>query len=391
MFFLKNAASKSHSALPFSVGDIIEVSIDDLAFGGEGVGHFEGVVIFIPFVALGERVEIEIVEAKKNFGRGRLIRIIEASPDRVKAPCPYFTNCGGCQYQHLHYEVQLAAKHKQLIDLFERLAGFHNPPIQRIFPSPEPFGYRNRILVRTQYSRITRRMSVGFLRHDNRLVVDVEHCRLAENSINEQLQRVRENPPNRNGVKFNLRLMPEDWVLPRDSFFQINRHLLSEMSATVRHFLQKAQPQFLLDIYCGVGFFCIECADLVRRFVGIEIDKRAIDAARENAKKRRRENGTFIESSAEMAIEKLIAKYDPRRMSVILDPPRRGCAASLIEVLRRHLPRQIIYISCHPATLCRDLKALCRDDIYRLASVKPIDMFPQTKHIESLCEIVANP
>ena len=370
-----------------AVGDRIELEIDDIAFGGEGVGHHNGLAVFVPFVALGERVEVEIIETKKNFVRARLLQLLSLSPDRIAPTCPHFTTCGGCQYQHLPYERQLSTKHKQLVDIFERIGGFESPPIASVVPSPSPYGYRNRILVRTQYSKRTQRMSVGFLRHDNRLVVDVESCPITEPALNEQLTAVRQDPPRKNGIKFNLRLMPDDWVLPPDSFFQVNYHLLSEMVATVRRYVQSAAPRQLLDIYCGAGFFCLELADLVDTFAGVEIDKKAIEAARENARTRKHENGDFVASPAEDAIPQLISRFTASETSVILDPPRRGCAPSLLETLRHHRPQQIIYVSCHPATLCRDLEELCRDGVYSLQTVTPLDMFPQTKHVECACDL----
>ena len=372
------------------MGDRIQVAIDDLAFGGEGVARHHGMAVFVPFVAVGETVEIQIAEIKKSYARGRLLQILSPSPERIEPRCPHFTACGGCQYQHLPYPTQLTAKRKQLIDIFQRIGSFAEPPIQAVVPCPAPYGYRNRILVRTQYSKRTKRMSVGFLRHDNRLVVDLEHCHIAEPALNEQLQVVREDPPTKNGVKFNLRMMPDDWVLPPDSFFQVNYHLLPGMVKAVRQYLEAAKSTHLLDIYCGAGFFCLELADLVEGFAGVEIDKKAIEAAHENAKARGHTNGEFVASPAEEAIPRLIERYDAKNTSVILDPPRRGCAPNLLETLREHRPKQVIYVSCHPATLCRDLAELCRDDVYSLREVTPLDMFPQTKHVECVCDLRIN-
>jgi tRNA/tmRNA/rRNA uracil-C5-methylase (TrmA/RlmC/RlmD family) len=384
---LKEEPQDSARELPFATGDQIQLTIDDLAFGGEGVGHHEGVAVFVPFVMAGERVDVEITETKKSFARGRLVRIVEASSERIAPTCPHFTACGGCQYQHLPYPLQLETKRKQLVDIFERIGGFNTPPINPVCGSPANYGYRNRILVRTQYSKITKRMSVGFLRHDNRLVVDVEHCHIAEPALNEQLQTVRIDPPTKNGIKFNLRVMPEDWELPPDSFFQVNYHLLPEMVATVRRYLESAGAKYLYDIYCGAGFFCLSAADLVDEYIGVEIDKKAIQAAKKNATDRGHTNGEFIASPAEDAIPRLISRFEGDQSTVILDPPRRGCAPSLLDTLKQHRPLQVIYISCHPATLCRDLKELCTEGGYSLESVTPLDMFPQTKHVECICDL----
>ncbi len=384
---LKTSESLPTEEFPFQCGDVLELDITDLAFGGEGVGHVDGVAVFVPFVAVGEHVRTEIIEVKRNYARGRLLQILTPAEERIRPTCPHFTACGGCQYQHLPYPTQLAAKRKQLTDIFQRIGDFANPPIEPVVGSPVQYGYRNRILVRTQYSKRTKRMSVGFLRHDNRLVVDVEQCHIAEPSLNEQLQTVRQDPPRKNGIKFNLRMMPDDWELPPDSFFQVNYHLLPKMVEAARRYLQDSGATKLLDIYCGAGFFCLELGDLVSGFAGVEIDKKAIQAARKNAEARQHRHGDFVAAPAEEAIPELVARFQAQETAVILDPPRRGCATSLLDTLRQHRPRQVIYISCHPATLCRDLKHLCEDGTYRLAGVTPLDMFPQTKHVECVCDL----
>ncbi|MCS1409079.1 MAG: 23S rRNA (uracil(1939)-C(5))-methyltransferase RlmD [Verrucomicrobia subdivision 3 bacterium] len=373
-------------ALP-DIGATIQLEITDLAFGGEGVGHHNGLAIFVPFVAVGEQIRTEITEVKKNYARGKLVELIQSSPDRIEPRCPHFSACGGCQYQHLSYPVQQKAKYKQLVDIFQRIGGFPKPPIRPVVPCPTPYGYRNRILVRTQYSKATKRMSIGFLRHDNRLVVDVEECYIAEPFLNQKLQKVRTDPPRKNGIKSNLRLMPEDWILPPDSFFQVNYHLLPKMVTTVKQYLQSSGSTHLLDVYCGAGFFCLKLASDVTSFTGIEIDKKAVQAARENAKTRHCDNGEFIALPAEVAIPKIISKFTATETTVILDPPRKGCDSKLLDSLLQHQPQQLIYVSCHPATLCRDLAALCSEGKYLLRSVTPLDMFPQTKHIECVCDL----
>src|ERR1051326_629183 len=137
----------------FHVGARHIVTISDIAFGGEGVARIEDFVIFVPFVALGETVEVELTEVKKRFGRAKLLRVINSSPDRVQPLCQYFGDCGGCQYQHIAYEVQLAMKHKQTGDLFKRLAGLDPNLIQSVVPCPNPYGYRNRIMLRSQWDK----------------------------------------------------------------------------------------------------------------------------------------------------------------------------------------------------------------------------------------------
>src|SRR5580704_17436293 len=127
------------------------LTIQDIAFGGEGVGRIDDLVVFVPFVLAGEVVEVEITEFKKRFARAKLVRVIEASPERVQPLCRYYGDCGGCQYQHMDYAAQLRTKHKQITDLFERIGGFRGQIVSPVIPCPQPYGYRNRIMVRSQW------------------------------------------------------------------------------------------------------------------------------------------------------------------------------------------------------------------------------------------------
>src|ERR1051325_3701264 len=220
-----------------AVGDKLTLTISDIAFGGEGVARHGDFVIFVPFVALGEEIEAEMTEIKKNFGRARLLRVIKSSPDRIQPLCRYFGDCGGCQYQHLKYEAQLALKRKQIADLFERIGKFDPGVVQPIVACPQPYGYRNRIMIRSQWDKFKQGLNIGFIRADNRLVVDIQECKIAEPALNQQIQRVRRNPPPKGGIKVVLRVPPEDWEVPPDSFFQNNFFLLPELVKTAREFL----------------------------------------------------------------------------------------------------------------------------------------------------------
>ena len=375
-----------HSKPPVSAGQEVELLCTDVAFGGLGVGRVENFVIFVPYVIDGERVRVVIEKVKKQYALARLQEVLEPSPHRVSPRCPYFGRCGGCQYQHVAYEYQLEIKQKQVQDLMQRLAGVDPACVRPIIPCPQPYHYRNRIMVRVQWNRREQRRVVGFLEANSRLVVDIESCTIAQPELNQQLQEVRQNPP-RPGMKVVLRVPPSDWIVPKDSFFQNNFFMLPRMSEVARARLQDAGTRYLIDVYCGVGFFALQLADLVERFVGVEIDVQAIRAAQQNAQNRRITNGEFIRGSAEERLPGLIDQFRSEQTTVILDPPRIGCASSVIELLRRTRPRQILYVSCHPATLARDLRALCQDGLYRVDSLIPLDMFPQTQHVECITDL----
>jgi tRNA/tmRNA/rRNA uracil-C5-methylase (TrmA/RlmC/RlmD family) len=370
-----------------SVGDKVDLTITDIAFGGEGVARLEDLVVFIPFVNLGELVEGEIIESKKNFARARLLKVIRPAASRVQPPCPYFGQCGGCQYQHMDYASQLQIKQKQVRDLFQRIGGFSAEVVAPVIPCPQPYGYRNRIMIRSQWDKVKQGLNIGFIRADNRLVVDIEECKIAEQELNSKMLEVRRNPPPKGGLKVVLRINPENWFVPKDSFFQNNFFLLPELVNTVRQSIRSSGVRHLVDVFCGVGFFGIEMAGELDSFAGVELDKLAIESARRNALSRSITNGEFVYGTAEAVLPGLISKFDPKKTAVLLDPPRKGCMPETLELLRSVRPAQVIYVSCHPATMARDMKILCADGLFELKMVTPLDMFPQTAHVESVGDL----
>ena len=370
-----------------AVGSRVVVTITDIAFGGEGVARWNEFVIFVPFVVTGEEVEAEITEVKKKFARAKLIRVLKASPQRVTPLCRYFGDCGGCQYQHIDYAAQLQIKHKQIADLFERVGKIPADRIAPVIPCPQPYGYRNRIMIRSQWDKFKQGLNIGFIRHDSRLVVDIEECQIAEPALNEQITYARAHPPPKGGIKIVLRVAPEGWEVPRDSFFQNNFFLLPQLVEVVRDCLRQSGAKFLVDAYCGVGFFSVEVADLMEQFAGVELDKRAVLAARQNAAWRGITNGEFLMGDVEEHLPGILKKFDPSRLAVIVDPPRTGCSRATVDWLRESRPAQIIYVSCKPDTLARDLNVLCADGVFEVARVVPLDMFPQTQHVECVADL----
>jgi len=344
-------------------------------------------VVFVPFVVPGEIVEAEITEVKKRFARAKLVRVIEAASGRVKPVCAYYGECGGCQYQHLDYPAQLALKHKQVQDLFERIGGLKADLVAPVVPCPQPYGYRNRIMIRSQWDKFKQGLNIGFIRADNRLVVDIERCEIAEPALNDQIRHVRAHPPPKGGLKVVLRVLPENWKVPPDSFFQNNFFLLPGLVDVVRERIRAGGARHLADVFCGVGFFSIELGDVVESYVGVEYDRMAIRAARENAAQRGRTNGEFVAGAAEEVLPAILQRFTAAATTVLLDPPRKGCQPATIELLRQVRPSQIIYVSCHPATMARDLNLLCAEGLFRLETVVPLDMFPQTAHVECVADL----
>lgn len=372
---------------PPHAGDRALVEISDLAFGGEGVGRIGDFVVFIPFLLPGERAEVKLTEVRKSFGRAVVVRRLNDAPERVEPPCPYFGECGGCQYQHLDYPAQLRWKRKQIADLFQRVGGFAEPPVREVLPCPRPYGYRNRILVRSQWNKPAQKLNLGFVRWDCGLVCDVASCAIAEPALNDALRRWRQHPPPKGGIKTLLRIPPDDWVVPEHSFFQNNFFVLPALMDAVRGRLRDSGVRHLLDAYCGVGFFSLSLADAVDSFIGVELDAPAIRAARENQRRRGVTHGEYVSGDTDALLPSLLQKLDPHRTAVLLDPPRVGCRPPSLAVLREAGPAQVLYVSCHPATLARDLKMLCADGRYRLVDVQPVDLFPQTQHVECVADL----
>ena len=375
------------------LGDRLTATIQDIAFGGEGVTRIDQFVVFVPFVLTGEEVEIEVTEVKKNFARARLLKVITASPLRTTPECPYFGACGGCQYQHIQYSAQLEIKRKQVADLMQRIGKFSPDTVAPAIPCPKPYGYRNRVMIRSQWDKYKQGLNIGFIRADSRLVEDIEECKIAEPAINEQIRHVRAHPPPKGGLKVVLRVMPEGWDVPPDSFFQNNFYLLPKLVETVRERVRASGCRFLIDAYCGVGFFSLELSDLVEQYVGIELDPQAVHAARHNAAERRqlasenRPNGQFLQGRTEDLLPQVLSGFPPNSATVLIDPPRIGCPKSALELLRVIRPAQVIYVSCHPATLARDLNVLCSDGVFELKMIVPLDMFPQTQHLECVADL----
>jgi tRNA/tmRNA/rRNA uracil-C5-methylase (TrmA/RlmC/RlmD family) len=377
----------SHRENSVGVGEIVELVVADLAFGGEGVARIGDFVVFVPLVIPGERVSVEIVEVKKRFARARLLEVLQPSPDRAVALCRYFSDCGGCQYQHIAYDAQLRLKHKQILDVFQRVGGFHDAVIDPVVPCPQPYGYRNRIMVRSQWDKFKLGLNIGFIRADNRLVVDIEECQIAEPVLNQEIKKVRAHPPPKGGLKVVLRVAPDGWEVPKDSFFQNNFHLLPRLIEVVRDRVRSSGVRHLADVYCGVGFFSIELADLVESFVGIELDRMAIQAARKNAASRGRINGEYLAGSVQEMLPSVLHRFLPEQTAVVLDPPRKGCQPETLDLLEGAHLAQIVYVSCHPATVARDVKHLCSNGVYQLSRVTPLDMFPQTQHVECVVDL----
>jgi 23S rRNA (uracil1939-C5)-methyltransferase len=391
------------------IGDIIDVTTERLAYGGDAVAHHDGLAVFVPFAAPGDRLRVRITERKKNFARGTIDRILEPSPSRREPRCQYFGDCGGCQLQHINYEAQLESKIGFIRDALERIGRVDWPHKIDIRHRAE-FGYRSRAQV-----KIDRRAGrVGFYRAASNSVCDVTACPILVPELDEALRTLwttlghttvdNENLPNRlqveiasgeHGISFEPALpgLPggrlqrtvkdASYAFSASTFFQGNPSMLEEL---VSEAAGEISGDLAIDLYAGVGLFTIPLARRFSRVIGVEVDPDSAGFARENIDANQVSNIEFHNSDAELWLKRFVDGNPPPPDLLLLDPPRSG-AAGVIDSIRLLKPARITYVSCDPTTLSRDLRILL-DSSYELTGVTAIDLFPQTYHVETVATLV---
>ena len=352
----------------------VELSIHDVAFGGKGVARDGGKAVFVPFTIDGERVSARIDREKRQFAEAELVEVLEASPHRVEPPCPYFGRCGGCSYQHISYAHQLGLKARQVEQAMRRIARLAEPPMRPIVPSSSAYSYRNRITVHVKDG------IVGFFRRDVHELMDIVQCPISMPEVNDGLAQLRASGPA--DGHYSLRAHSGPRV-----FAQTNDAVADAMADFIFSILPDGQP-LLIDAFCGAGFFAKRFAPKFERVIGIDWDRFAIDAARKNA----RPNETYI--AGDVAIElagvaaAAVATADSPPLqrvatpatTLIIDPPATGLSAEMRRAVTDASPATLIYVSCNPPTLARDLAELRSH--FSVVSITPFDMFPQTAEIE---------
>ena len=346
--------------------DSRELKIEDVAFGGKGVARENGKAVFVPYTIEGETVSVEIVREKKQFAEAELVEVLEASPERVQPPCPYFGRCGGCAYQHISYEHQLAIKWRQVRDVLQRIGKIKDAPMRPIVASSEQYGYRNRITVHAQDG------VVGFFRRESNRLIDIETCPISRDEVNRSLAELRAQPQVSDG-HYTLRASSRPRV-----FSQTNDAVANALRDLVDNLVGPDQ-QLMVDAYCGAGFFAKALLDRFERVIGLDWDRFAIEAARENATAKE----SYIAGDVDLAFGRLRSiapAFERERTTLIVDPPATGLSADVRKAIVDLVPATLIYISCNPPTLARDLKDLA--DKFTIDSVTPLDMFPQTAEIE---------
>jgi len=443
-------------------GDTLELVVDDLAFGGDGVGRADGYVMFVRGGLPGDRLRVTVTEARGRYGRGVIESVLTPSPDRVEAPCPYFGRCGGCRLQHLAYPAQLAFKAKQVHETLTRLGGLPPFELRPIVPAPEPYGYRNKM----EFTVAEPGPVLGLHaaeRYD--VVLDIDRCLLQSDTMNTLLDEFRSqtrarglsvwDPKAERGLLrfLTLRegrrtgqamvnivasapdveaLVPvaeglrarvpattsvllnvndkkasvaigteEHLLLGRDhisesldgvafqvsasSFFQTNTVQAERLFAIVAEACELGGTDTVMDLYSGTGAISLLLARRAARVYGVEVSAAAVADAVRNAQANGIENCTFVAGEVRHVLPALMQE-GVRASVVVADPPRAGFHPKALAALATLAPARIVYVSCNPSTLARDVGDLTRHG-YRLQWVQPVDMFPQTPHIEAVARL----
>lgn len=422
-----------------------DLQIDGFTSQGAGVGRMQGLVVFVPGALPGETVRAQLLRGKKNFVQSRLKAILKPSPQRVMADCPLFGRCGGCQLQHASYQEQLRLKHDLVVGAVRRIGGV-DTPVQPVLPASQPLGYRNRIAYHALH--IDNRIELGFFMQNSRVFIPATVCLLPVSPIRDLAKRlpgligsrlpalrdvvIRSNSSGELlmtlvcGEAGDYRQLAEElmaqetrlkavWInsgkpcysiygdkwqlaageehfkdiiagvnmkLAPASFTQINHEQTGRLYALVKDAIAPQKDMTVLDLYCGAGAISLYLAKSVKQVVGVESYAPAAADAEKNAVMNGVENCRFLAGAAEEILPKLAAE-GLTADAVVLDPPRAGCDRAVLEALVKISPEKIVYVSCDPATLSRDLHWLT-DNGYKADTIQPVDMFPQTVHVETV-------
>jgi 23S rRNA (uracil1939-C5)-methyltransferase/tRNA (uracil-5-)-methyltransferase len=365
------------------------------------VGRIDGWVVFVPFALPGERVKARVFRNDKNCSQADLVEVLVPSPDRTEPFCPLFGLCGGCQYQHLRYEQQLAWKTRQVGELMQHMAGILHP-VNPCLSTAQTRHYRSKITPHFDKPVDGQVGPVGFLATGRRsLIVDVPQCPIAMDTINTALPGVRAGLQQRahtfkraatlllRATAGRVETDPNATVSEQvgdltfqflaGDFFQNNPFILPAFTGYVADQAAQDGIDHLVDAYCGSGLFALTLAGRFARVAGVEVSETSCEWARRNAAANGIGNARFLTAPAEAIFAEVA--FPPERTAVVIDPPRKGCTPEFLDQLCAFGPRRIVYVSCDPATQVRDLKQLAGGG-YQLAEVQPFDLFPHTRHLE---------
>jgi 23S rRNA (uracil1939-C5)-methyltransferase len=415
-----------------------KIIITSLTSEGEGIGSSQGLKVFVEGALPGEEVEIEIVEKKKNYAKAKKLSLIKPSQSRITPPCSLFGECGGCQIMHLAYSEQLKEKKKRVSEALFRIGGLQ-VEVNECRASPTPFNYRNKIQLPLVWDM--GRMKAGLYRKNTHEIIPIDECQIQSQAGNQLLQKILPHltskslrtllirtgmntnealivlvsdgtdsleeigvklmqiSPEVKGVVENINptsrnvILSDQWKvlagrpyiyeklgekrfkISASAFFQVNSGQATALFQEAIRVADIQKNDTVLDAFCGVGTLALFASDYASEVIGTECVKAAIEDAKENAKLNGATNCTFKVGRAED--NTTVADI------IFLNPPRKGCEEKLLHFIGTKRVKKVIYISCDPATLARDLKILSSYG-YKIEVVQPFDMFPQTMHVETL-------
>jgi tRNA/tmRNA/rRNA uracil-C5-methylase (TrmA/RlmC/RlmD family) len=373
--------------------DQVTIKIESIAFGGQGVGRIDNFVVFVPFAAPGDELEVEIVGLRKKFARGKILTILKPSLLRDIPLCSYYENCGGCCYQHLKYQHQLQIKKKQVQDAFSKIGKIDDPPVLEAIASPQPYSYRGKAQLHA--AKTGSGWELGFLDVSGGKIADIERCEIMEETINDKIKELRKNEkllslessltiwsePQDDGDQIKRTVREKEFLVPGGGFFQANLYLTDRLVDEVCRLAVSGKTDTIVDAYCGSGLFSVFLSPYAQKVIGIESSEKSVHFAQKNAERQGIRNTKFICGKVKNILPREFAAGADKIDLLILDPPRTGCDGAVLAAIAALKPQKVIYISCNPATQARDIKYL-HECGYDLLSLLPLDMFPQTEHIE---------
>lgn len=395
----------------------MKAKIEKLDHFGRGITKINNKISFIKNALPNEIVDIEITKENKKFSEGKITKIIEESNNRCKSKCPYYDACGGCNYLHLNFAKENEYKKEKIKELLEKYANIKENIIEDISYSEE-YDYRNKIVLHGKNKKL------GLYKEKSNDIVEIGKCLLVNTKINKLIEILNKISPSSDIEKVTIRTSNDEdklmlklegkisninllkersdvliinnklisknnsiissignkkFYVSIDSFFQVNKTLTKELYDEILKYVKQLKPKNVLDLYCGTGTIGIYINDYVKKVTGVDYSKSGIKDAKKNRKLNNSQNIQFICDKVENVIDTFKDNID----LIIIDPPRKGLDNKTISNIKRINPQNIIYVSCDPITLARDLKLL--SDIYNVTKIKPFNMFPKTYHVETVC------
>ena len=364
---------------------MVKLTIDNLSIGGDGIGRLEGKVVFVYGACPGDVLLVDIIEENKNFSRGRIKEIVMPSPHRIKPPCPVADECGGCSWQQISHEEQLAQKQLMLRSSLEKELKTKDLPIKSIRPSPVSFRYRNRIQPQVRSN------TLGFYKKGSNTFLEIQDCLITEEALTKEFPKILALKPKDGRIEIRLNQQGlvewkhiEDGEFEGLGFSQVNRFQNDELINTVVDRIKSLTETTVYDLYAGSGNFSFPIAKQFpqKKVIAVELSALLVEAGRFMQKSLDSTNLTFVEANVDSFLKRTELSGDS---IVLVDPPRAGMSQYATKALANSKARHFIYISCHPATLARDLRFLLSENPQlKIEEILPFEMFPQTDHMETI-------